>query len=755
MTEVNDSTNQLPLEQLRQVRIDKVKKLKELGIDSFPSKSKRTHFAGDISKNFDQLENSIAIVAGRIMSFREHGHLVFMDLHDYSGKIQLYIKDDELNSYNKENHNLGFSELNLLDIGDFVQAEGLITKTKRGEVSILVKEIKLLTKSIRPLPSAHFGIKDEDERFRQRYVDFVINPELREMFVKKSKFWNSMRSFLAEKGFLEVETPVLENTAGGADAAPFVTHHNALDIDVYLRISMGELWQKRLMVGGFDKTFEIGRQFRNEGMSREHLQDYTQMEFYWAYADYSHSMALVEEMYKHVTKETFGTLQFEINGFKVDLEKQWEKIDFRSIILEKQNIDISTATLDELKAKAHELKIQLDPAADRGRVIDMLWKNIRKGIAGPAFLIGHPVEVSPLAKRDETKPAFVERYQVILAGSEMGNGYSELNDPIDQAERFQAQQALREAGDAEAQMHDYDFVRALEYGMPPVTGFGVSERLFSFLMDKTVRECVMFPLLKPENAGSEISLAKKYDLFKEVDIEPFVAIEDASKYSIADEVKRDSPGIHFAYVLIKGVEIKKSDSALTKLMDSVLKAQSKISLESLQSIKSIEGYRNIIKNSKSNPTKNRPSPEAMLRRVIQGKGLYNVNTAVDAYNLAVLNTHIGLGGFDYSKVKEPVQLRYSNSGESMHLLGDSEPTILEEGRIIYSDVEKPITLDLNYRDIGETKITEQTKDIILFADGAPGIDKHETLDALMLGATLIQKFCGGEISTVELITDKE
>ena len=243
MTEVNDSNNQLPLEQLRQVRIDKVKKLKELGIDSFPSKSKRTNFAKDIADNFDQLENTVVTVAGRVMSLRGHGHLVFMDLHDYSGKIQLYIKDDELNPHNKENHNLGFSELNLLDIGDFVQAEGQVTKTKRGEVSILVKEIKLLTKSIRPMPSQHFGIKDEDERYRQRYVDFVLNPELREMFVKKSKFWNSMRTFLSERGFLEVETPILENTAGGADAAPFVTHHNALDIDVYLRISMGELWQ--------------------------------------------------------------------------------------------------------------------------------------------------------------------------------------------------------------------------------------------------------------------------------------------------------------------------------------------------------------------------------------------------------------------------------------------------------------------------------------------------------------------------------
>lgn len=493
----------LPLNQLRAIKIDKLNELKKLGINPYPSKSNRTHTTREIVDNYEKLENSIVIVAGRIMANRGHGELAFMDLEDGFGKVQIYIKHEDLAKFSEEDQILGFDQLKLLDIGDFIEVEGSVTKTKRGEISIAPGNIKLLTKSIRPLPSKHFGIKDEEERYRQRYVEFVLNPELREMFVKKSRFWNSMREFMISKGFLEVETPVLENTAGGADAAPFVTHHNALDMEVYLRISMGELWQKRLMVGMFEKTFEIGRQFRNEGMSKEHLQDYSQMEFYWAYANYEQSMDLVQELYKHIVFETFGTYEFDINGFHVDFKKNWERIDYRKSIREELGIDISNASIEEMRAKLKDLKVEFALTDDKPRLIDLLWKQVRKKIAGPVFLTGHPVEVSPLAKRDEHNKGYVERYQVILAGSEMGNGYSELNDPIDQAERFEQQQKMRDAGDEEAQMADYDFVRALEYGMPPVTGFGISERFFSFLVDKPVRETVMFPLLKPEDFNNE------------------------------------------------------------------------------------------------------------------------------------------------------------------------------------------------------------------------------------------------------------
>ena len=456
-----------PLEEIRKARIEKIRELKKLGINPYPSKFFQTKISCQEALN--KLGKGVS-VAGRLISLREHGKMTFATLKDESGKIQIWFQKNNLG----EKYQL----LKLLDTGDFLGVFGKIVKTSTGEITVDVLTFELLSKAIRPIPDEWYGLKDEETRYRQRYLDLLLNEDLRELFRKKAVFWNAMREFLQAKGFLEVETPVLETTAGGADANPFVTRHEALDTDLYLRISMGELWQKRLMVAGFEKTFEIGRQFRNEGLSREHLQDYTQMEFYWAYANFEDSMALVEEMYKQVIKKTFGTLQFKINGFDVDLSNKWERIDYVDTIRKYTKKDVT--------------KIK-DP-----RETDENWKEVRKKVAGPVFLTGQPVLVSPLAKRQEKNPDFVERYQIIIAGSELGNGYSELNDPLDQAERFKKQQEARDKGDKEAQMEDTDFITALEYGMPPVTGFGVSERLFAFLCNLPIRETVLFHLLRPE-----------------------------------------------------------------------------------------------------------------------------------------------------------------------------------------------------------------------------------------------------------------
>jgi len=474
-------------------RKEKLLMLKKMGANPFPSKSAKNVSAKEIiekEKEFASSEKSVT-AAGRATAIRGHGKLVFVDLADETGKIQILLKADLLGD--------SFDIVSAIDIGDFLEAQGKVLKTKSGEISIEAGNVRMLAKSLRSLPDKRHGLADEETKLRKRYLDFALNPELRELFKKKAKFWQSMRDFLVKEGFLEVETPALENTAGGADANPFVTHHDALDLDVYLRISMGELWQKRLMVGGFGKTFEIGRQFRNEGISREHLQDYTQMEFYWAYANYEDSMKLVERLFKHVAKETFGTLKFKIGQFNIDLDKSWEIIDYTETIKEKLEIDVLKASKEELLEKLRQLKVSVSPKESQGRLIDLLLKQIRKDIVGPVFLINHPVLVSPLAKRKEDNPLLAERYQVIIAGSELGNGYSELNDPEDQRERFIEQAKMREEGDKEAQMFDEDFVEALEYGMPPTTGFGLSERTFAFLADKSVRETVMFPLLKPES----------------------------------------------------------------------------------------------------------------------------------------------------------------------------------------------------------------------------------------------------------------
>jgi len=479
----------------RAERLKKLKQLRKLGINPYPAKAKRTYTIEQILAKFKHLEKKRAsvVIVGRLRSLRSHGNLTFAHLEDGSNKIQLALSKKEIGA---ENYKIF---IKYIDVGDFIEASGTCFITHKGEQSVMVKKWKILTKTLRPLPDKWHGLRDEEERHRKRYLDILFNPEVREMIEKKAKFWNSIRNFLINKDFLEVETPVLETTTGGADAKPFITHHNALDIDVYLRISMGELWQKRLMVAGLEKTFEIGRQFRNEGMDAEHLQDYTQMEFYWAYADYEDGMKLVEELYKYVAKETFNTLKFKINKFNVDLGKKWQKYDYIETVKKYTGIDILKTDIKQIEAKLKELKIEYDKKGfNITRAIDNLWKYCRKQLAGPGFLINVPVTISPLAKRHDNNPELTQRFQVIIAGSELGNGYSELNDPIDQAKRLEEQQKLRDAGDEEAQMYDYEFIEALEYGMPPTCGFGMSERAFSFLMNKPMRECQIFPLMKPK-----------------------------------------------------------------------------------------------------------------------------------------------------------------------------------------------------------------------------------------------------------------
>ncbi len=481
------------LEDLIKERLKKRENLEKAGVNCYPAKVKRTYKIGKVLKNFLFLSlfgQKISIV-GRIMGMRIQGGIVFVDLNDGSGLVQAVISKKNIGNFQifKEN----------LDIGDFISVEGSVFKTKAGQKSLKAESVAMAAKSLRPIPSQWYGLQDEEEKLRKRYLDILINPEVRDMFEKRTKFWGAVREFLMDRGFMEVETPVLENKTGGAEAKPFITHYNALDIDVYLRISMGELWQKRLMVAGFEKTFEIGRQFRNEGMDSEHLQDYTQMEFYWAYADYEMGMELVEELFKYVAMKTFGKLKFTIGEFEIDLGKKWERYDYVETIKKQTGIDTMNTNLEEVRERLKGLKIEyLKDGFNITRGIDSLWKYCRKQIGGPGFLINVPVLMEPLAKRKENNKELVQRFQVILAGSELGKGYSELNDPIDQLNRFNEQAKLREAGDEEAQMKDEDFVEALEYGMPPTCGFGMSERVFSFLMNKNARECQIFPLMRPK-----------------------------------------------------------------------------------------------------------------------------------------------------------------------------------------------------------------------------------------------------------------
>ncbi len=470
-----------------------MKLLKERGINPYPAFSHRELSLKEAINQFEILEKSKSSkwLAGRIMSLRGQGAIVFITLYDGTASFQALLKKNVLSG---EKFDL-FAEA--ADIGDFIEVSGTFFITKRGEKTIETSDWNMLSKSLLPLPEKWHGLQDIEERFRKRYLDILMDPEMKDLLVKKSKFWETARNFMKEHGFLEVETPTLEVTTGGAEATPFKTYNEDFKLPLYLRISIGELWQKRLMAGGFEKTFEIGRAYRNEGTDANHLQEFTNLEFYWAYANYKDGMQLVEELYKKIALEVFGKTAFETRGHKFDFAGKWERIDYRETIKKEIGIDVLYTTYEEVKKKLVELKVEYE-GDNMERLVDTLWKYCRKKISGPVFLTGHPKLVSPLSKSIPENPELTERFNVIIAGTEVGNGFSELNDPMDQAERFQSQQELLQAGDKEAMMPDMEFVEMLEYGMPPTCGFGFGEMLFAFLADKPIRETQFFPLMRPK-----------------------------------------------------------------------------------------------------------------------------------------------------------------------------------------------------------------------------------------------------------------
>ncbi len=478
------------------------------GMNPYSATAKATHTNETILGSFTELIATATplTVVGRVMALRLHGALAFADVFDGTARLQVMLTKEHL----------GDTAFDLLvatiDVGDFIEVSGTAFITKRETQALLATSWCILTKSLAPMPTEHFGIKDEDTRFRKRYLDLLLNDEERALFIQKAKFWAVTRQFMLDHGFLEVETPTLEVTTGGAEARPFKTHHNDFDMPVYMRICIGELWQKRLMAAGYPKTFEIGRAYRNEGSSPEHLQEFTNLEFYWAYADYRDGMTFVRDLYRTIAKEVFGTTAFSMRGHTFDLNDDWVEIDYVETIKEKTGIDIITATDEEMKAKLNELEVKYD-GENRERLTDTLWKYCRKQIAGPAFLVNHPKLVAPLAK---TRPGTetVEMFQPIIAGSEVGRGYSELNDPDDQRARFMEQKKLLDAGDEEAMMADWEFVEMLEHGMPPTCGFGFGERLFAFLAGKPLRETQLFPLMKPKVEMTEVDIRNQSECFE-------------------------------------------------------------------------------------------------------------------------------------------------------------------------------------------------------------------------------------------------
>lgn len=474
------------------VRLEKLKQLQREGIDPYGERFERTHFTTDIHNRFEELEGMEATVAGRILAIRGHGKASFVDLQDRQGRLQLYIRLDNVGEAN-------YDIFLKLDIGDIIGARGKVFRTRRGEVSLEVQYLTLLAKSLRPLPEKWHGLKDIDLRYRQRYLDLIVNPEAREVFITRARVIKAIRTFLDNRGFLEVETPTMHTIAGGAAARPFITHHNALDLELYLRIAL-ELHLKRLLVGGMEKVYELGRIFRNEGLSTKHNPEFTMLELYQAYADYEVMMELLEEMLAFVTREALGKDVVTYQGVELDFTPPWPRLTMLAAIEKYTGVDFTNLPSAAAREIAVSLGLEIEPGLEWGKIINEIFESIvEPNLIQPTFILDYPVAVSPLAKRKKENPELTYRFEAFIAGRELANAFSELNDPLDQRRRFELQAAERAAGDEEAHMMDEDFLRALEYGMPPAGGMGIGiDRLIMILTDSpSIRDVILFPTMRP------------------------------------------------------------------------------------------------------------------------------------------------------------------------------------------------------------------------------------------------------------------
>jgi len=484
------------INRLMQVRIDKLKELQEQGKDPFEiTKYDRTEFSNDIKDNYEKYEGKDVSVAGRIMAKRIMGKASFCTIQDAKGKIQSYVSINDLGEES-------YKAFKTFDIGDIIGLKGFVFKTRTEEISIHAKEVVLLTKSLRDLPEKFHGLRDIDLRYRQRYVDLIVNPEVKETFLLRSKILKEIKNFFDNEGYLEVDTPILNTIAGGAAARPFITHHNTLDMDMYLRIA-NELYLKRLIVGGFDKVYEMGRMFRNEGMDIKHNPEFTNIELYSAYEDYHDMMDITEEIISSVAQNVLGTTKITYQGTPIDLTPSWKRISMIDAIKEVTGVDFNTVnTEEEATTEGKKLGLEIEGTMSRGEVINLVFEEkVEETLIQPTFIYDYPVEVSPLTKRKPSDPRLTERFEVFIGGREYGNAYSELNDPIDQYERFLEQVKQKNEGNEEAKDMDDDFVQALEYGMPPTGGLGIGvDRLIMLLTDSaSIRDVLLFPTMRPIN----------------------------------------------------------------------------------------------------------------------------------------------------------------------------------------------------------------------------------------------------------------
>lgn len=711
------------IDDLRKVRIDKLAALKKKGLDPYPADVERKQ---TIKVALAMKGKEVAVV-GRVMGVRGHGKIVFLDLVDATGKMQVVIKNDLLE---KESSKL----IDYLDIGDFLGTQGSVDVTQAGETSVFAKTIRIISKAVRPLPDQWHGLKDVEERYRQRYVDLVVNPGVRDIFVTRTKVIQFLRKFLDRDGFLEVETPVLQPIYGGASAKPFVTHHNALDSDLYLRIS-DELYLKRLIVAGFEQVYEISKDFRNEGIDRQHNPEFTMLEFYWAYANYDKLMRYTETMLSELVKEVKGSIKLTYQGVDLDFTPPWPRKTYRDVVLEFTGIDINNCdTEDKLLAAIKEKHIQLDltGVVGYGALLDTLYKSTaRPHLTGPMYLTDRPTAFVALAKRLPDDPKKTASFQLLIAGKEVLNAYNELNDPADQEARWLESEGLGEKGQDEHEVVDRDYIRALEYGMPPTAGWGMGiDRLVSIFTDQaSLKEVILFPTLRPEFVNQK----------------PVRMITKPEFFTIAPEVKEQLPTVSIGVALIRGVRVEKINPELEKDKENILSAYSELLTEGINQYPEILSYRKLYKQMGVDWHSRRPSPEALLRRVALKKGLYTVNTCVDAYNLIVLKHRVSVGAFDLDNVQFPTVLRYAGEGDEILLLGDESPTKYSSKELAYYDRAGGYNIDFNYRDSKRTMVTEKTTNIWINVDGVFDITSEMVERTLHESVEMILKYCGGTV----------
>ena len=493
MSENNEQKVQVEdLNELMKVRREKLAAIEQAGIEPFGRRYEISHHAQDILENFESLEGNSVKIAGRIMTVRGHGKASFINVADMSCKIQVYLRQDVLGEEL-------YGRFSLLDIGDIIGVEGLVFKTQRGEISVKATNFEIQAKSLRPLPEKFHGLKDVETRYRQRYLDLIVNPDVRNSFVMRSKIIKELRNYLDNQDFLEVETPMMHPIAGGAAARPFVTYHNALDMNLYMRIAP-ELYLKRLIVGGFEKVYEVGRVFRNEGISIRHNPEFTSVELYQAFADYNDLMALTENIVAHVAQATLGTTKINYQGTAIDLTPSWTRMSMVEAVEKYTGVNFNNVTtLEQAQAEAAKLGVKYEKKDGIGGILNNIFEDkVEEHLIQPTFITGHPTEISPLAKRNKDNPEITDRFEVFIYGREIANGFSELNDPIDQEGRFMEQVQQRESGDDEAHMMDHDYVTALEYGLAPTGGLGIGiDRLVMFLTDSaSIRDVLLFPHMR-------------------------------------------------------------------------------------------------------------------------------------------------------------------------------------------------------------------------------------------------------------------